>query len=104
MRLAEAGPWWDHAAKQILTRTTQEQAELDGLERLLADCDDRALLQREARTQLAADGEPVTRLSVARRAARLLEHQTSHTGRGEPGRPPTTRPAAGDPAQRRRIA
>ena len=45
MRLAEAGPWWDHAEKQVLSRTPQEQAELDGLERLLADCDDRALLQ-----------------------------------------------------------
>jgi hypothetical protein len=76
MRLAEAGPWWDHTDKQTLSRTPQEQAELDGLEHLLADCDDRALLQAEARRQLAAEGEPVTRLTVARRAARLLENQT----------------------------
>ena len=46
--LAEAGPWWDSAAQQILQRTPQEQAELDGLARLLGDCDDLALLQREA--------------------------------------------------------
>lgn len=78
MRLAEAGPWWDHAHKQALQRTPQEQAELDGLERLLADCDDRAVLQAEARRQLADDGQPITRLSVARRAARLLEAQTRH--------------------------
>jgi hypothetical protein len=76
MRLAEAGPWWDHAEKPTLQRSPQEQAELDGLERLLADCDDRANLQQEARRRLAADGEPITRLSVARRAARLLETQT----------------------------
>jgi hypothetical protein len=76
MRLAEAGPWWNHAAKQILQRTPQEQAELDGLEHLLADCDDRALLQREARSQLSAEGVPLNRLTVARRAARLLEHKT----------------------------
>jgi hypothetical protein len=76
MRLAEAGPWWDHADKQVLQRTPQEQAELDGLEHLLADSDDRAQLQAEARRQLAAEGEPVTRLTVARRAARLLETQT----------------------------
>jgi hypothetical protein len=76
MRLAEAGPWWDHAEKQTLSRTSQEQAELDGLERLLADCDDRAHLQRQARQQLTGEGTPLNRLTVARRAARLLESQT----------------------------
>jgi len=73
MRLAEAGPWWDHAQRPGLTRTRQEQAELDGLEATLADADDRAHLQHQARQQLAAEGEPVTRLTVARRAARLIE-------------------------------
>jgi len=77
MRLAEAGPWWDHAQQPGLTRTRQEQAELDGLEATLADADDRAHLQHQARQQLAAAGEPVTRLTVARRAARLLEHGIS---------------------------
>jgi len=77
MRLAEAGPWWDHAQQPTLTRTRQEQAELDGLEATLADADDRAHLQHQARQQLAAAGEPVTRLTVARRAARLLEHGIS---------------------------
>lgn len=83
MRLAEAGPWWDHAEKQILRRTAQEEAELDGLERLLADCDDRALLQREARSQLDAEGSPPNRLTVARRAARLLERETSRSANSE---------------------
>ncbi len=73
MRLAEAGPWWDHAERPGLTRTRQEQAEVDGLEATLADADDRAALQRTAREQLTADHEPLTRLTVARRACRLLE-------------------------------
>jgi len=76
MRLAEAGPWWDHAERPGLTRTRQEQDELDGLEATLADADDRAALQRTARQQLTAEHEPVTRLTVARRACRLLEQQT----------------------------
>jgi len=87
MRLAEAGPWWDHAERPGLTRTQQEQDELDGLEATLADADDRATLQRTARDQLTAEHEPVTRLTVARRAARLLEVQTA-----------TQPPPAGHPA------
>jgi len=81
MRLAEAGPWWDHAERPGLTRTRQEQDELDGLEATLADADDRATLQLQARQQLAAEGEPVTRLTVARRACRLLEQQTRNAVR-----------------------
>jgi len=81
MRLAEAGPWWDRAERPGLTRTRQEQDELDGLEATLADADDRATLQLQARQQLAAEGEPVTRLTVARRACRLLEQQTCNAVR-----------------------
>ncbi len=77
MRLAEAGPWWDHAHRQILHRTPQEDAELYGLERLLAESDDRAQLQRQAREELGAEGGGLNRLNVARRAARLLEAQTA---------------------------
>jgi len=84
MRLAEAGPWWDHAQQPGLTRTRQEQDELDGLEATLADADDRAALQRLAREQLTAEHEPVTRLTVARRACRLLEQQVCQR------QPPTT--------------
>jgi len=81
MRLAEAGPWWDRAERPGLTRTRQEQDELDGLEATLADADDRAALQLQARQQLAAEHEPVTRLTVARRACRLLEQQTRNAVR-----------------------
>ncbi len=66
---------WDHAQRPGLTRTKQEQDEPDGLEATLADADDRAHLQRAARRQLAVEGEPVTRLSVARRAVRFIEHE-----------------------------
>ena len=86
MRLAEAGPWWDHAERPRLTRTRQEHDETDGLEATLADADDRALLQHRAREQLTAEHEPVTRLTVARRACRLLEPQTRRTA-GDPARP-----------------
>jgi len=78
MRLAEAGPWWDPPARTPLRRTRQEQAELDELEAFLADRDDRAWLQAQARAQLAAAGEPVDRLGVARRARRLA--QRHHPG------------------------
>jgi len=93
MRLAEAGPWWDHAQQPGLSRTRQEQSELDGLEATLADADDRAHLQATARTQLAAEGEPVTRLTVARRAARLLEDQTHTAGSDPASLPARTTPS-----------
>ncbi len=76
MRLAEAGPWWDHAERPGLARTRQEQDEVDGLEATLADADDHALLLATAREQLTAEHQPVTRLTVARRACRLLEQRT----------------------------
>jgi len=80
MRVAEAGPWWDPPARTPLQRTRQEQVELDELEAFLADRDDRAWLQAQARAQLSAAGEPVDRLGVARRARRLAD-------RHHPGQP-----------------
>lgn len=100
MRLAEAGPWWDTAQRQTLQRTPQEQAEIDGLERLLAECDDRALLQQLAREQLTAEGVPLNRLSVSRRAARLLEQQNSR-GAGPPQRPAAATRLSATTAMRR---
>ncbi len=65
-RLAEAGPWWDEPA----------QAVGEDLDALVADLDAadgrRVLLQRRARAQLEAEGRPVTRASVVRRAHALL--------------------------------
>jgi len=54
MRLAEAGPWWD-----------------GGL---------RLSLQQRAREQLAAEGIPVTRATVATRAVALLDEHQAHAG------------------------
>ncbi len=60
MRLAEAGPWWDHTLRPALHRTAQEEAELTDHETFLADRDDRARLQAHARTQLTAEHQPST--------------------------------------------
>jgi hypothetical protein len=91
MRVAEAGPWWDQEwrhpsgpsdvdaqrratprdAQDVLTarnaisvqQAEAELAETDGL---------RVHLQRTAREQLAAEGAPVTKITVLRRAHDLL--------------------------------
>ncbi|HSP38756.1 MAG TPA: hypothetical protein VLR26_13490 [Frankiaceae bacterium] len=76
------------------------RSELDGLERLLEECDDRALLQQAARQQLAGDGEPITRLAVARRAARLLEAQTRQRPIPAPAARGTARDVPGETATR----
>lgn len=67
-RLSAPGPWWDAAesAERVAAATSQQDAAemADGR---------RVWAQREARRQLADGGEPITRLSVARRASALLE-------------------------------
>jgi hypothetical protein len=70
-RLAEAGPWWDQpdpteaqpAADVDLTALEVELDAVDG---------QRLALQRQARQQLTAERQPVTRLSVIQRAVELL--------------------------------
>jgi hypothetical protein len=70
-RLAEAGPWWDEPP----TRGSTE--DLDGMTAELDEADGRRVaLQREARAQLAAEGMPLNRVSVLRRAHALLRAQT----------------------------
>jgi hypothetical protein len=73
-RLVCDGPWWDAVAAPALTPSSQEeQAELAELEARLAEADGlRVWGQRRARQELAARGEPVTRLAVARLACRFL--------------------------------
>ncbi|HWL97359.1 MAG TPA: hypothetical protein VNP20_08435 [Nocardioidaceae bacterium] len=69
-RLAEAGPWWDQPPAigytEDLDRMSAELDEADGR---------RVALQREARAQLAAEGMPLNRVSVLRRAHALLRAQ-----------------------------
>ncbi len=70
-RLAEAGRWWDRADPV----DTQAPADIDmaALEVKLDAVDGRRLdLQQRARQQLAAEGLPVTRPHVIRRAVALL--------------------------------
>jgi len=72
-RLRCAGPWWDVANPSRSSLSAAEAAELAALEAVLAESDGaRVLVQREARRQLTAEQTPLTRLTVARRAASLL--------------------------------
>jgi hypothetical protein len=84
MRLAEAGPWWDLTAAEAGSDLPSQVADvgrdqdgdrvpLEVAEAELAEADGlRVLLQRRAREQLAAEGAPVTRVTVLRRAHQLL--------------------------------
>jgi len=70
-RLAEAGPWWDQpdpteAQTAAAVDLTALEVELDAVD------GQRLALQRQARQQLTAERQPVTRLSVIQRAVELL--------------------------------
>ena len=82
MRVAEAGPWWDDAA--LTTPATQperahasggaDELSLEQVEAELTEADGlRVRLQADARQQLRAEGQPVTRATVLRRAHQLLQ-------------------------------
>ena len=73
MRLGCPGPWWDRPPRPTYTAPSEDREELERLEALLADADGRRpALQRRAREQLMRHGVPLTRLTVARQAVRLL--------------------------------
>lgn len=77
VRVAEAGPWWDRP----VTDTTGDDEELAELEARLAELDGQRLaLQHQAREQLAAEGLPVTRATVTRRACNILDRQSAAAG------------------------
>ncbi len=77
-RVAEAGPWWDVTVLGSDLRL--EAAELAELEWRLSETGGlRPLLQAQARRKLADEGLPVTRHTVARRAAALLEARAADT-------------------------
>jgi len=70
-RLAEAGPWWDQANSD--DTQTADDVDVAALEAELDAVDGRRLkLQQRARQQLVAEGQPLTRSSVIRRAVELL--------------------------------
>lgn len=72
-RVAEAGPWWDAAAVGV-DQPSMDAAELAALEARLAETDGlRPALQARARAELTAEGMPVIRRTVARRACAILD-------------------------------
>jgi hypothetical protein len=102
MRLPCPGPWWD-LAERVASPTDQDPvavAELKRLEERLAEVDGlRVALQREARSRLEAEGQPLSRLAVARRACELLDKDVSGAAIAaglEQSRPVTPHPGRGD--------
>ena len=78
MRLAEAGPWWDEPV--VRDQRADNTAELAAMEADLRNADGlRVVLQRQAREQLTAEGAPLTRGTVTRRAHALLAARGSDT-------------------------
>jgi len=71
-RVAEAGPWWD--AAPVGTDEGMDAHELTALEARLAETGGlRPALQAQARAELTAEGMPVIRSTVARRACAILD-------------------------------
>ncbi len=68
-RVAEAGPWWDTLLPDA--EPGMDAQELAASEARLAETDGlRPALQAQARAELAAEGMPVIRRTVARRVCR----------------------------------
>jgi hypothetical protein len=74
-RVAEAGPWWDTLTLGVDQAMGAHQ--LAEMEARLAETDGlRPALQAQARAELTAEGMPVIRSTVARRACAILDlHQ-----------------------------
>jgi hypothetical protein len=92
MRVAEAGPWWDHASTTAQSNPAEEvdTDDLADAEQRLDALDGRRLaLQREARRQLQAERLPLTRATVALRAAQLIDDGWNQTQRQESTRQET---------------
>ena len=74
-RVAESGPWWD--TQTLGADQAMDAHELAEMEARLAETDGlRPALQAQARAELTAEGMPVLRSTVARRACAILDlHQ-----------------------------
>jgi|BarGraNGADG00212_1021973.scaffolds.fasta_scaffold13771_2 hypothetical protein len=71
-RVAEAGPWWDTLT--LAVNQPMDARDLAALEARLAETDGlRPALQAQARAELTAEGMPVIRSTVARRACAILD-------------------------------
>jgi hypothetical protein len=74
MRVAEAGPWWESAG--TAASPSQDDVDIAPLEERLLELDGgRIALQRKAREELTAEGRPLSRLTVARRACEILDRR-----------------------------
>lgn len=86
-RVAEAGPWWDATILGADLRI--DAGELADLEWRLSETGGlRPLLQAQARTELAGEGLPVTRATVAQRACSILDRRTTTDRRASTDRTP----------------
>jgi len=73
-RVAEAGPWWDTQTPGA--GQAMDAHELAEMEARLAETDGlRPAIQAQARAELTAEGMPVIRSTVARRACAILDLQ-----------------------------
>ena len=70
-RLAEAGPWWDAVSAAAPAGTDDDITDLEA--RLTELGGHRPALQAQARAELAREGLPVSRVTVARRAVAILD-------------------------------
>jgi len=79
VRLAEAGPWWDTPTAPVADHeggSGHDDNDLAILEARLAETGGRRpALQAQARTELTNQGLPVTRTTVTRRAAQILDRE-----------------------------
>jgi hypothetical protein len=71
-RVAEAGPWWDTLT--LAVDQPMDARDLAAREARLAESDGlRPAIQAQARAELTAEGMPVIRRTVARRACAILD-------------------------------
>ena len=73
-RLAEAGSWWDAAPAAASAGTDHDITDLEA--RLAELGGRRPALQAQARAELADQGQPVPRVTVAERAVAILDRET----------------------------
>jgi hypothetical protein len=96
-RVAEAGPWWDETILGLDEGLDSDQ--LAALEDRLAETGGvRPLVQRMAREELAVEGMPLTRSTVAQRACAILDRREAERNSNPAGEeaPAATLGAASD--------
>lgn len=86
-RVAEAGPWWDQSSPG--PGAELDPGQLAAWEERLAETGGvRPLVQRMARQELAAEGAPLTRSTVAQRACAILDRREAQRNSSTAGERP----------------